>query len=66
MDKKSSAFARLLASTFTEEELSYLQQQPHFDVAIAAVHCFSEFERVCAIGQRILAKRDRPAETATA
>ena len=65
MNKKSSAFAKLLASRFTEEELAYLEQQPHFDVAIAAVRCFNEFERVCAIGQRLLVKRDRQPEPIT-
>jgi hypothetical protein len=66
MTKKNSAFAKLLASTFTEEELAYLEQQPHFDVAVAAIRCFSEFERVCAIGQRLLAKRVSAPEGVTA
>jgi hypothetical protein len=65
MTKKSSAFAKLLASTFTEEELAYLEEQPHFHAAVATIRCFNEFERVCAIGQRLLTKRLRSAEALT-
>jgi hypothetical protein len=66
MRNEKSTFVRLLASTFTEQELAYLEQQPHFDAAVATVRCFSEFERVCAIGQRLLAKRELSSEQVTA
>jgi len=56
MDKQSSLYSNLLITAFTEHELASLEKQPHFNTALAAVRSFGEFERMCAIGRRLLVK----------
>jgi hypothetical protein len=55
--KRESTYVRLLASTFTDEEIAALEKHPHFQAAIAVTTSYDEFERTCEIGRRLLARR---------
>lgn len=57
MEKKASTYSRLLETTFNKDEISFLKKQPHFQTAVSVMRSFSDFDRVCAIGRRLLAKK---------
>lgn len=58
MHKKSSAYFKLLAGLFHASEIAYLQKQPHFHFALDCVRSFDDFDRLCAICHRLLARRE--------
>ena len=57
MHKKPSAYFKLLMGMFSGEEIAWLQQQAHFHFALACVHSFNDFDRMCKICERLLARR---------
>lgn len=57
MHKKPSAYFKLLMGMFSAQEIAYLEQQAHFHFALAAVRSFNDFDRLCAICRRLLARR---------
>ena len=57
MHKKPSAYFKLLMGMFNREEISWLEQQAHFHFALAGVHSFNDFDRLCNICRRLLARR---------
>ena len=59
VEQSVSPFARLLASTFTPEEIEKLTKKPRFQTALAVTHCYAEFVRLCEIGQKHLGHRPR-------
>ena len=58
MHKKPSAYFKLLMGMFSAEEIAILQQQAHFHFALACVRSFNDFDRLCAICRRLLARRE--------
>lgn len=61
MHKKSSAYFKLLLGMFSAEEIALLQQQAHFHFALAGVHSFNDFDRLCEICRRLLARHEAQA-----
>ena len=61
MNKKPSAYFKLLMAMFTAEEIAQLQQQAHFQFALAGVHSFRDFDRLCEICRRLLARQQAQA-----
>ena len=61
MHKKPSAYFKLLVGMFSAQEISWLETQAHFQFALAAVHSFNDFDRLCAICRRLLARREAEA-----
>jgi hypothetical protein len=57
MHKKPSAYFKLLMGMFSAQEISWLEKQAHFHFALAAVHSFNDFDRLCGICRRLLARR---------
>jgi hypothetical protein len=56
--ENQQAGERLLARCFSAEELEYLFQQSLFKRAVAMMQTITDFERVAALGQRVLADRE--------
>jgi hypothetical protein len=56
---ENAAGRRLLTRCFTLAELDYLQCQPRFQKAVASMDTLTDFESVAALGQNLLADRDR-------
>lgn len=61
MNKKPSAYFKLLMAMFTAEEIDLLQQQAHFHFALAGVRSFNDFDRLCDICRRLLARQNAQA-----
>ena len=57
MTKKPSAYFKLLMAMFSAEEIAHLQQQAHFHFALAGVRSFNDFDRLCEICRRLLARQ---------
>ena len=57
MHKKPSAYFKLLMGMFSRQEIAWLQKQAHFQFALASVHSFNDFDRLCNICRRLLARR---------
>lgn len=55
---QNTAGRRLLERCFDTEELAYLNQQPAFLEAVAAMNTLIDFEAVAVLGHRLLLKRD--------
>jgi hypothetical protein len=49
---------RLLAKSFTVIELEYLQQDPHFQEAVAEMHTLDAFEKTASFGHYLLIERN--------
>ena len=57
MHKKPSAYFKLLMGMFSRQEIAYLEKQAHFHFALASVRSFNDFDRLCEICRRLLARR---------
>ena len=64
MNKKPSTYFKLLMAMFSAEEMAHLQQQAHFQFALAGVHSFNDFDRLCEICRRLLARQNAAAVAA--
>ena len=57
MHKKPSAYFKLLMGMFSAQEIAWLEKQAHFHFALACVRSFNDFDRLCEICRRLLARR---------
>ena len=63
---QNHAGRRLLERCFDAAELAYLNNQPAFRDAVAAMQTLTDFENVTLIGHRLLHKRDEEQSSSTA
>ena len=56
---QNQAGKRLLTRCFERQELDYLERQLSFQKAVAEMITLTDFEKVAALGQHLLAERDR-------
>jgi hypothetical protein len=49
----------VLRAAFLKSELEFLQEQPSFSTALVEVKTHDDFEKLCALGEQILATHQR-------